>query len=100
MHAKQYRRPTVLDYLLRAGDAFTASLALLAPHATPADETRAQRLADYADRCAVLAARTAGRDPVLFERAVDARDMASRVQVVSIAIRAPRESFNGASRAA
>ena len=45
---------TVLDYLLRAGDALTGSLALLTTQTTSADEARAQRLAAYADRCAVL----------------------------------------------
>jgi len=79
-------RPTVLDYLLRAGDAFTQALDLYGPGATEADEARAQRLAALADRCAVLAARTAGRDPTLLEHAVEVRDMASRTQILLEAI--------------
>lgn len=37
-------RPTVLDYLLRAGDAFIEALELYGPTVTTADEARAQRL--------------------------------------------------------
>lgn len=79
-------RPTVLDYLLRAGDAFIEALELYGPTATAATEARAQRLAAYADRCALLAARTAGRDPALLEGAVEVRDMASRTQILLNAI--------------
>lgn len=83
-------RPTVLDYLLRAGDAFIATLALYGPTATEADEAHAQRLATYADRCALLAARAAGRDPDLLEHAVEVRDMASRTQILLDAIHSSR----------
>ena len=91
-------RPTVLDYLLRAGDAFIEALDLYGPAATATDEARAQRLTAYADRCALLAARTAGRDPSLLESAVEVRDMASRTQILLDAIqhirasRAPRRA--------
>ncbi|GAB4097750.1 hypothetical protein GCM10028787_32250 [Brachybacterium horti] len=83
-------RPTVLDYLLRAGDAFIAALELYGPAATAANEIRAQRLAAYADRCALLAARTAGRDTALLEHAVEVRDMASRTQILLDAIHRTR----------
>lgn len=79
-------RPTVLDYLLRAGDAFIEALELYGPTVTAADEARAQRLTDYADRCARRAAQTAGRDPALLEGAVEVRDMASRTQILLNAI--------------
>lgn len=100
MSTQMRRRPTVLDYLLRAGDAFTASLELHTPHTTTEDETRAQRLATYADRCATLAARTAGRDPALFDQAVEARDMASRVLIVTTAIQTTRTAHRTPSNAA
>ena len=83
-------RPTVLDYLLRAGDAFIEALELYGPTSTAADEARAQRLATSADRCALLAARTAGRDPALLEGAVEVRDMASRAQILLDAIHRTR----------
>lgn len=83
-------RPTVLDYLLRAGDAFTEALDLYRPIATQADEARARRLFVYADRCALLAARAAGRDPALLESAVEVRDMASRTQILLDAIHRTR----------
>lgn len=83
-------RATVLDYLLRAGDAFIEALELYGPTATAATEARAQRLAAYADRCALLAARTAGRDPALLEGAVEVRDMASRTQILLDAIHRTR----------
>ncbi|MCZ4326768.1 hypothetical protein [Brachybacterium paraconglomeratum] len=82
--------PTVFDYLLRARDAFVQTLDLYGAAATAADETRAQRLATYADRCALLAARTAGRDPTLLEHAVEVRDMASRSQILFDAIHRAR----------
>ena len=87
-------RPTVLDYLLRAGDAFTEALELYGPTPTAADAARAQRLATYADRCAVLAARTAGRDPALLEGAVEVRDMASRTQILLDAIHRTRTAHS------
>ncbi|HLS75134.1 MAG TPA: hypothetical protein VK046_15320 [Actinomycetaceae bacterium] len=83
-------RPTVLDYLLRAGDAFIEALELYGPGATVTDEARAQRLTDYADLCARRAARTAGRDPALLEGAVEVRDMASRTQILLNAIHRTR----------
>ena len=83
-------RPIVLDYLLRAGDAFIEALELYGSTATAADEARAQRLAAYSDRCALLAARTAGRDPALLEGAVEVRDMASRTQILLDAIHRSR----------
>lgn len=83
-------RPTVLDYLLRAGDAFIEALELYGPTVTASDEARAQRLTDYVDRCALLAARTAGRDPSLLEAAVEVRDMASRTQILLDAIHRTR----------
>src|SRR5699024_928599 len=79
-------RPTVLDYLLRAGDAFIEALELYGPTVTAADEARAQRLTDYTHRCARRAAQTAGRDPALLEGAVEVRDMASRTQILLNAI--------------
>ena len=83
---------TVLDYLLRAGDAFTEVLDLYGPPVTATHEVRAQRLVAYADRCALLAARTAGRDPALLEHAVEVRDMASRAQILLDAIHRSREA--------
>lgn len=100
MKAQPTPRPTVIDYLLRAGDAFTASLALLTPDAAPDDEVRARRLAVYADRCAFLAARTAGRDTSLLERAVETRDMASRAEVIVTEVQHARATRPTLGRAA
>ncbi|MGP5364461.1 hypothetical protein ACTXLB_14200 [Brachybacterium tyrofermentans] len=81
---------TALDYLLRAGDAFVATLPLHTPEATRLDHQRAGRLADYAWRCAELASHVAGKDLEQFEVAVDAHDMADRAYVVAQAIRETR----------
>lgn len=81
---------TALDYLIRAGDAFVATLPLHTPEATRLDHQRAGRLADYAWRCAELAARSAGNDPQQFEVAVAAHDMSDRAYVITTAIRETR----------
>lgn len=83
---------TAMDYLIRAGDAFVATLPLHTPEATRLDHQRAGRLADYAWRCAELAARAAGKDPEQFEVAVAAHDMSDRAYAVTTAIRATRSS--------
>ncbi|MGO2521316.1 MAG: hypothetical protein ACTIMA_06945 [Brachybacterium tyrofermentans] len=81
---------TALDYLIRAGDAFVATLPLHTPEVTRLDHQRAGRLADYAWRCAELADHAAGKDPEQFESAVAAHDMADRAYVITTAIRETR----------
>ncbi|MDN6301469.1 MAG: hypothetical protein L0K12_05270 [Brevibacterium aurantiacum] len=83
---------TALDYLIRAGDAFVATLPLHTSDATRLDHQRAGRLADYAWRCAELASHAAGRDPRQFELAVGTQDMADRAYVITKAIRETRLS--------
>lgn len=78
--------PTALDYLIRASDAFVATLPLCGAQVTRLEHQRAGRLTDYAYRCAERAARAAGRDPEQFGTAVAARDMADRAQVIVRAI--------------
>lgn len=81
---------TALDYLIRASDAFVATLPLLTPNATRVDNQRAWQLAQYAWRCAERASAAAGTDPAQIEVVRASIDMADRAQVVALAIRDTR----------